>query len=69
MFRKNARAVEQSPVSKNTRIRKLGKSFHENRMVSSEKMVISPTNITGNFSTTAAPTNGTGELAVVLLLF
>lgn len=30
--------------------------------------LIAPTNITGNFSTTIAPTNGTRKLTVVLLL-
>ena len=68
-LRKNARVVEYSPTSKNTRIRKyLEELFQKKRMVSSENMVVSPTNITGNFSTTAAPTNGTCELAVFLPL-
>ena len=40
-------------------------------MLSSENMetrsVVLPTNITGNVSTTAPPTNGTGELDVISL--
>ena len=40
-------------------------------MLLSENMetrsVVLPTNITGNFSTTAPPTNGTGELDVISL--
>ena len=31
------------------------------------RSVVLPTNITGNFSTTAPPTNGTGELDVISL--